>query len=158
MTSLGEPVKSVLDGATIEDLFYDKQGLIRVRLPDDVETGSARFLSLNDYCRLVGSKHKPLLSYNHHPVAMLFFGLDAQVVEPVKGAKDTAVKDLDGDDGEGYDPTDDGSNCYCKQRLPITIPFIGCENDKCPISWFHIKCVNMDKSVSPFISIIAGSL
>ena len=32
-------------------------------------------------------------------------------------------------------------NCYC--NCPCFKPMIGCDNDKCKLSWFHYSCVNI---------------
>jgi hypothetical protein len=93
------------------------------------------------------------------PVKSMRCGL-IPLLESDKTGKDiTKRQDIDEDHGgEEYDPEDDGTNCCCKQKLPKKFPFIGCENEACPIGWFHIKCVNIDETVSHNSSYFSLSL
>jgi hypothetical protein len=93
------------------------------------------------------------------PVKSMRCGL-IPLLESDKTGIDITMQDIDEDHGgEEYDPEDDGgSSCYCKQRLPTKFSFIGCENEACPIGWFHIKCVNIDETVSHNSSYFSLSL
>ncbi|TIA72724.1 hypothetical protein E3P91_01829 [Wallemia ichthyophaga] len=43
--------------------------------------------------------------------------------------------------GIGEADEDDAAYCYCQKKSYGNM--IGCENDDCPISWFHFGCVNI---------------
>ena len=38
--------------------------------------------------------------------------------------------------------------CYCKKGEDYG-PMIGCNNDQCPIEWFHFSCLKMPPSEAP---------
>lgn len=53
-------------------------------------------------------------------------------------------------DGAPYIDPNEPVYCYCKQ-----ISFgamVACENQDCPIEWFHFPCVNLIEAVSFFSS------
>ena len=46
---------------------------------------------------------------------------------------------------------DDGSWCYCKTNKGGNM--IGCDNESCPIQWFHQECVQMSAVLHCTVSI-----
>ncbi len=76
---------------------------------------------------------------------------DGEVIEAPAVAADNVDYFGEGavNDGEDeYRSDDDGTSCYCKKRLPKSIEFVGCENEECPIGWFHLPCVKLNAVVS----------
>ncbi len=141
---MAKRVMSDLDGLPLPDLYYNKNGKIIVRLPDDEDTQQPRYLTVAEYQKMVRKPHKPLISYSHLPVSMLMFGLR-------DGDDTTAAADAsEDDDGEEAEPdsNDHEVYCICKKTLPSNVEFVGCENKDCPIGWFHLPCVGLKSVVS----------
>lgn len=60
--------------------------------------------------------------------------------EDADGEPDEGDTDMvDGADAEGE--TDETLYCICRQKSYGEM--IGCDCDKCPYEWFHVKCVNI---------------
>ena len=37
----------------------------------------------------------------------------------------------------------DGPWCYCQEDRPDLDQMVGCDNQDCPIQWFHLSCLNL---------------
>ncbi|CDZ97835.1 inhibitor of growth protein amino-terminal histone-binding protein [Phaffia rhodozyma] len=58
------------------------------------------------------------------------------VVEDMGGEEDAVGEEEEEDGGD-----DDTLYCYCKQKSHGEM--VGCDNEKCAIEWFHMRCVNL---------------
>ncbi|TIA87708.1 hypothetical protein E3P99_03014 [Wallemia hederae] len=65
-------------------------------------------------------------------------GLDADSISD--STKNGAITDQTGEQSNDQDE-DDAAYCYCQKKSYGNM--IGCENDDCPIQWFHFGCVNI---------------
>ncbi|RPD80838.1 hypothetical protein L226DRAFT_121828 [Lentinus tigrinus ALCF2SS1-7] len=61
-----------------------------------------------------------------------------------RGPASTGLEDEDAEgeeDEEGADVEDQKLYCYCQKRSYGEM--IGCDNESCPLQWFHLSCVNL---------------